>query len=287
MRYLSSERHHKKKSDYRHKMHDTHYTHDTQHIHHTRNIQDRSYVHDTYHLHHIHYVRDISHAIHTHSSHSSHTSQIFYMHHIHESVRETERETEREVQKEWEYNKTRGRDNERQGEREKDGDRQTPRQRQRQTHHTHVTHAPHTPHITDTDTHTHHMWPWEPHFGFSLLEKSQRHPWLYIVRCFGKRSQLFSRSRVCTRGRRCWACAQPGSEHRFRVNSQGDRLAQGGFSWWPLSGMHCPPILWIFMDRRAAVRYCPVTSSYLLAFFCCLVIRKAEDYVCSLSYSLP
>jgi len=78
-------------------------------------------------------------------------------------------------------------------------------------------------------------------------------------------------------GQRCWACAEPGMEYKFRVNALAENMEGGGVSWWPPSGINCPPILWIFMDWRMVMTGCPVIFGYMVVFFCCLMIRRFEE----------
>lgn len=78
-------------------------------------------------------------------------------------------------------------------------------------------------------------------------------------------------------GRECWACAEPGKEYQFRVNALAEQMAGTSVSWWPPSGINCPPILWMFMDWRAVAGGCPVIFGYMCMLFVCLMIRKAEE----------
>lgn len=78
-------------------------------------------------------------------------------------------------------------------------------------------------------------------------------------------------------GRQCWACAEPGKEYQFRVNALAEHMEGQRVSWWPPSGINCPPILWMFMDWRAVCTGCPVISAYMCIFFACLLIRKVEE----------
>lgn len=78
-------------------------------------------------------------------------------------------------------------------------------------------------------------------------------------------------------GRKCWACAEAGKEYRFRVNALAETMGGGSVSWWPPSGINCPPILWIFMDWRQVMAGCPVVFGYMVVFFGCLMIRRFEE----------
>lgn len=78
-------------------------------------------------------------------------------------------------------------------------------------------------------------------------------------------------------GRRCWACAQAGTEYKFRVNALAQNMEGRGVSWWPPYGINCPPILWIFMDWRQVMEGCPVITGYMLVFFACLMCRRFEE----------
>lgn len=78
-------------------------------------------------------------------------------------------------------------------------------------------------------------------------------------------------------GRRCWACSESGKEYTFRVNALAEHMEGQSVSWWPPYGINSPPILWIFMDFWAVVEGCPVIAGYMFLFFCCLLIRKAEE----------
>ncbi|CAJ1454855.1 unnamed protein product [Effrenium voratum] len=78
-------------------------------------------------------------------------------------------------------------------------------------------------------------------------------------------------------GRRCWACSESGKEYTFRVNAMAEHMEGQAVSWWPPYGINSPPILWIFMDCWAVVEACPVIAGYMFLFFCCLLMRKAEE----------
>eukprot|EP00928_Gymnodinium_smaydae_P032842 TRINITY_DN23691_c0_g1_i1.p1 TRINITY_DN23691_c0_g1~~TRINITY_DN23691_c0_g1_i1.p1 ORF type:complete len:885 (-),score=85.35 TRINITY_DN23691_c0_g1_i1:8-2662(-) len=78
-------------------------------------------------------------------------------------------------------------------------------------------------------------------------------------------------------GQRCWVCAKPGQEYAFRVNTMAEHMTGGALSWWPPSGINCPPILWAFMDWRAVIKDCPAISLYFGLFVFCLFLRKAEE----------
>jgi len=78
-------------------------------------------------------------------------------------------------------------------------------------------------------------------------------------------------------GQRCWACAEAGKEHKFRVNALAETMEGGGVSWWPPYGINCPPILWIFMDWRQVMAGCPVITGYMVVFFACLMVRRFEE----------
>eukprot|EP00438_Fugacium_kawagutii_P021285 Skav235205 [mRNA] locus=scaffold4495:81930:84990:- [translate_table: standard] len=79
-------------------------------------------------------------------------------------------------------------------------------------------------------------------------------------------------------GRRCWACSESGKEYTFRVNALAEHMEGQSVSWWPPYGINSPPILWIFMDFWAVVEGCPIITGYMFAFFCCMLIRKAEEF---------
>lgn len=78
-------------------------------------------------------------------------------------------------------------------------------------------------------------------------------------------------------GRKCWACAEAGKEYTFRVNALAEQLGGSSSSWWPPSGINCPPILWMFMDWRQVAQGCPALCGYMVLFVCCLMLRRAEE----------
>jgi len=78
-------------------------------------------------------------------------------------------------------------------------------------------------------------------------------------------------------GRQCWACAEPGKEYQFRINALAEQMGGTSVSWWPPSGINCPPILWMFMDWRAVMSDCPVIFGYMCLLFGCLMVRKIEE----------
>eukprot|EP00929_Paragymnodinium_shiwhaense_P066028 TRINITY_DN33089_c0_g1_i1.p1 TRINITY_DN33089_c0_g1~~TRINITY_DN33089_c0_g1_i1.p1 ORF type:complete len:892 (-),score=219.09 TRINITY_DN33089_c0_g1_i1:127-2802(-) len=78
-------------------------------------------------------------------------------------------------------------------------------------------------------------------------------------------------------GQRCWACSEPGQEYTFRVNALAEQMEGTRSSWWPPSGINCPPILWAFMDWRACVSECPAIAGYFAAFVLFLFCRKFEE----------
>jgi membrane associated rhomboid family serine protease len=78
-------------------------------------------------------------------------------------------------------------------------------------------------------------------------------------------------------GRRCWACAEAGHEHTFRVSALAEKMEGTGLSWWPPYGINCPPILWMFMDWEKVMYDCPAVFGYMALFLVCLMIRKAEE----------
>eukprot|EP00971_Amphidinium_carterae_P128144 2538520-Amphidinium_carterae.1 len=58
-------------------------------------------------------------------------------------------------------------------------------------------------------------------------------------------------------GQTCWTCAKEGEEHKYFMTAQAQPVPTSGESWWPPYGIHCPPILWAFMDWRAVSAGCP------------------------------
>lgn len=95
--------------------------------------------------------------------------------------------------------------------------------------------------------------------------------------CECRRSQDNKLELHTPQGRRCWACAEAGKEYTFRVNALAEQMEGKGLSWWPPSGINCPPILWFFMDWRAVVDGCPIISAYMVVLFGCLLLRKIEE----------
>jgi len=79
-------------------------------------------------------------------------------------------------------------------------------------------------------------------------------------------------------GRRCWACAEAGHEHSFRVSALAEKMEGTSMSWWPPYGINCPPILWMFMDWEKVMSDCPVIFGYMVVFVGCLVLRRVEEF---------
>lgn len=79
-------------------------------------------------------------------------------------------------------------------------------------------------------------------------------------------------------GQRCWACSESGKEYTFKVNALAEQMEGQSVSWWPPYGINSPPILWIFMDLWSVVDACPVITGYMFLFFCCLLVRKVEEF---------
>ncbi|CAK0815784.1 unnamed protein product [Prorocentrum cordatum] len=79
-------------------------------------------------------------------------------------------------------------------------------------------------------------------------------------------------------GRRCWACAEAGQEHNFRVSALAEKVKGTSMSWWPPYGINCPPILWMFMDWKMVMSDCPVVFGYMVVFVGCLLLRRAEEF---------
>lgn len=79
-------------------------------------------------------------------------------------------------------------------------------------------------------------------------------------------------------GRLCWACTAPGEEYKFRVTALAERVEGHTMSWWPPSGINCPPLLWIFMDWRAVLEETPVMCMYMILLIACLLLRKLEEW---------